>query len=110
MPALGPRLDAALFPRPIRSHDAAGKQMPVPGLGVTSRFKQKKAGGHLLSPVRSIIGAGELDFRVRNGNGYFLPAMATGILCQKTCPGRDAGDARAALRLRVTETIYAKQL
>ena len=26
----------------------------------------------------SIIGARELDFRVRNGNGYFLPAMATG--------------------------------
>ena len=42
-------------------------------------FKQKKAGSHLLSPVRSIIGAGELDFRVRNGNGYCLPAMATGI-------------------------------
>ena len=43
-------------------------------------FKQKKAGGHLLSRSRSIIGAGELDFRVRNGNGYFLPAMATGII------------------------------
>ena len=41
---------------------------------------KKKAGSHLLSrDGPSIIGAGELDFRVRNGNGYFLPAMATGI-------------------------------
>ena len=31
-------------------------------------------------PQGSIIGAGELDFRVRYGNGYCLSAMATGIL------------------------------
>ena len=30
-------------------------------------------------PWGSIIGAWGLDFRVRNGNGYFPPAMATGI-------------------------------
>ena len=28
----------------------------------------------------SIIGAGALDFRVRNGNGYIRPAMAAGII------------------------------
>ena len=46
------------------------------------QFKiKKKAGSYLLSRNESsIIGAGELDFRVRNGNGYFLSAMATGIL------------------------------
>ena len=45
---------------------------------------QKKAGGHLLSrDGPSIIGAAELDFRVRYGNGYGLRAMATGIY--RTC-------------------------
>lgn len=40
---------------------------------------KKGAGGDLLSrPGGSIIGAGELDFRVRHGNGYFLPAVAAG--------------------------------
>ena len=40
---------------------------------------KKKPGSCLLSRlISSIIGARELDFRVRNGNGYFLPAMATG--------------------------------
>ena len=29
---------------------------------------------------RTTLGDGALDFRVRNGNGYFLPAMATGII------------------------------
>ena len=28
----------------------------------------------------SIIGVRELDFRVRNGNGYYLSTMATGII------------------------------
>ena len=42
-------------------------------------FIKKKPGSCLLSRlISSIIGARELDFRVRNGNGYFLPAMATG--------------------------------
>ncbi len=27
----------------------------------------------------SIIGAGELGFRVRDGNGHVLPAMAAGV-------------------------------
>ena len=30
--------------------------------------------------VSSIIDVRELDFRVRNGNGYYLSTMATGIL------------------------------
>ena len=41
---------------------------------------KKKAGGHLLSrDAPSIIGAAELDFRVRYGNGYGLRAMAAGM-------------------------------
>ena len=37
----------------------------------------KKPGSHLLSrPEGSIIGAGGLDFRVRDGNGYCTSAMA----------------------------------
>ena len=44
-------------------------------------FKQKKAGSYLLSRNESsIIGVRELDFRVRNGNGYYLSTMATGII------------------------------
>ena len=40
---------------------------------------KKKPGGYLLSRlIGSIIGARELDFRVRDGNGYCLSAMATG--------------------------------
>ena len=45
--------------------------------------KKKKPGGYLLSRlIGSIIGAGELDFRVRDGNGYYLSAMATGQVKQ----------------------------
>ena len=41
----------------------------------------KKAGGFLLSRNESsIIDVRELDFRVRNGNGYYLSTMATGII------------------------------
>ncbi len=58
---------------------ARAKKNPaeVPG---TRMGDKKKAGGHLLSrDGPSIIGAAELDFRVRYGNGYGLRAMATGI-------------------------------
>ena len=42
---------------------------------------QKKASSYLLSRDEpSIIGVRELDFRVRNGNGYYLSTMATGII------------------------------
>ena len=41
----------------------------------------KKASSYLLSRNESsIIGVRELDFRVRNGNGYYLSTMATGII------------------------------
>ena len=41
----------------------------------------KKAGSYLLSRDEpSIIGVRELDFRVRNWNGYYLSTMATGII------------------------------
>ena len=38
----------------------------------------------------SIFGAGELDFRVRDGNGYGLSARVTGIRCVWTCRQRHA--------------------
>ncbi len=44
-------------------------------------------------PWGSIIGAWGLDFRVRNGNGYFPPAMATGIKKNNMkVPGRRSGE------------------
>ena len=43
-------------------------------------LNKKKAGSYLLSRNESsIIGVRELDFRVRNGNGYYLSTMATSI-------------------------------
>ena len=42
---------------------------------------KKKVGSYLLSRNESsIIDVRELDFRVRNGNGYYLSTMATDIL------------------------------
>ena len=42
---------------------------------------KKKVGSFLLSRNESsIIDVRELDFRVRNGNGYYLSTMATDIL------------------------------
>ena len=41
--------------------------------------KKKLSGSNLLSRHKvSIIGVRELDFRVRDGNGYSLSTMATG--------------------------------
>ena len=48
-------------------------------LEISIRLKEK-AGSFLLSRECSIIDVRELDFRVRNGNGYYLSTMATGIL------------------------------
>ena len=47
-----------------------------------NRFlNKKKVGSYLLSRDEpSIIDVRELDFRVRNGNGYYLSTMATDIL------------------------------
>ena len=47
--------------------------------GQSSRFKIKKPAASYFPAFSSIIGAEVLDFRVRNGNGYFLSTMATGI-------------------------------
>ena len=46
-------------------------------------LKRKEPAATYFPPVWSIIGAGELDFRVRNGNGYDLSAMATGTINAK---------------------------
>ena len=44
-------------------------------------FKIKKSQQLPTFPLKSsIIGVRELDFRVRNGNGYYLSTMATGII------------------------------
>ena len=43
---------------------------------------KKKPAAAYFPPVWSIIGVRVLDFRVRNGNGYCHPTMATGIKCQ----------------------------
>ena len=52
--------------------------------------KKKKPGNCLLSRlIGSIIGAGELDFRVRDGNGYFLSAMVTGLKTTKLKPKKE---------------------
>ena len=47
--------------------------------GAQTENKRKSRRRPPFPPVGSIIGAGALDFRVRNGNGYFRPAMAAGI-------------------------------
>ena len=60
---------------------------PVPAFAVGKfvseliRLKlNKKASNYLLSHHKgSIIDVRELDFRVRNGNGYYLSTMVTGI-------------------------------
>ncbi len=45
---------------------------------MVSRLHKKKPGSYLLSHlISSIIGVRELDFRVRDGNGYYLSTMAT---------------------------------
>ena len=41
-------------------------------------IRQKPAATYFPA-MGSIIGAGELGFRVRDGNGHVLPAMAAGV-------------------------------
>ena len=56
-----------------------------PHLPTTTKFSlnKKKSGSYLLSHHEgSIIGVRELDFRVRDGNGYCLSTMATRHLLQ----------------------------
>ena len=69
-------------------------------------FKQKKAGSYLLSRNESsIIGVRELDFRVRNGNGYYLSTMATGILYNAIYEVR-----KTIARARRTDNITEEKL
>ena len=94
-----------------RSETAGGKKAKQKkgtgnGKQATKRKRaegQKKAGGHLLSrDGPSIIGAAELDFRVRNGNGYCLRAMATGMYDLPYGRGSRAGLAAGDSRLRTS--------
>ena len=72
----------------------------------------KKSGGNICRKAKksrqpptfaaftTIIGAGELDFRVRDGNGYCLTAMATGMLYSNPCPadkGKNSGKKHTSL-------------
>lgn len=53
------------------------KPLPKKGLEFLSARRPYLPGSH----PPSTSGAVELDFRVRDGNGYFLYAMATRKLC-----------------------------
>ena len=75
------------------------------GQAAHGQKKEKKAGGCLLSRDEpSIIGVRGLDFRVRNGNGYFPSTMAAGILIRSS-PGR----AVAGVLLRARPPAYIPQ-
>ena len=80
---LGRLIRSTYCPAFVRSRGQTPNAAKAGGIvtpcAVNQRFKIKKAGSHLLSRFRSIIGAEVLDFRVRNGNGYCHLAMATGI-------------------------------
>ena len=57
-------------------------QSAVTGKNGKNNLKRKKPAATYFPAKSSIIGVRELDFRVRNGNGYCLSTVATGILCQ----------------------------
>ena len=69
--------------------DRAEGETPSDGLGsrgggIERRRKTQRSRRRPIFPKGcplSIFGAGELDFRVRDGNGYGLSAGVTGILC-----------------------------
>ena len=61
------------------SHTGRAKKSPLQWRGHTEK-KERSRRRPTFPPVGSIIGAGALDFRVRNGNGYIRPAMAAGII------------------------------
>ena len=50
----------------------------TPALFERSEKKEPAASYSRTSERRTTLGDGALDFRVRNGNGYFSPSMATG--------------------------------
>ena len=79
-PALPPLRAAGLLLRPATPGHSR-KEKPHP-LRMGIRLK-KKPGDDLLSRDSSTIGAEELNFRVRDGNGWDLFAMITRRLFQK---------------------------
>ena len=67
--------------RRVRQSDEASKKNPA---RLTRAGLRRKCLAACYSPTgdsRSTLAAGALDFRVRNGNGYYLPAMATRRNC-----------------------------
>ena len=70
----------SLYARPLPSLRSV-QWLPAAPLHAWRASKlNKKASSYLLSRRKgSIIGVRELDFRVRNGNGYYLSTMATSI-------------------------------
>ena len=100
---------ATTRPSPAQETKEKRRWLPPPHALFSLLRRQKKAGGYLLSPVRSIIGVGGLDFRVRNGNGYCPSTMATGIICSDS--GRIAlrRDTPGAMRpLRVWKRYWSR--
>ena len=69
------------------------------GGGEEKDLKRKKPAATYFPAKSSIIGVRELDFRVRNGNGYCLSTVATGIYaCIYRAPVR-SGAACARARM-----------
>ena len=82
------RMEAPLYPRKARLH-LCPRHQPALGQrenpsrhleGFLEEVYGKSRPRPSFPPVGSIIGAGELGFRVRDGNGHVLPAMAAGIV------------------------------
>ena len=61
-------------PRPF-----APEANALPGCATLRRSKKEPAASYSRAgESRTTLGDGALDFRVRNGNGYFSPSVATG--------------------------------
>ena len=73
-----PRKQASEWPAWSPERARQGKKKSPPPGGRDSNKEKKEPAAAYFPPVWSIIGAGGLDFRVRNGNGYCPSAMATG--------------------------------
>ena len=77
--AVSPASVRAVF-APVLHSNAGAKLTTASAYKLDYILKKKKPAATYFPPGWSIIGAGVLDFRVRNGNGYIHPTMATGIL------------------------------
>ena len=82
-----------------RKKDAGKPARSAPVGGEEKDLKRKKPAATYFPAKSSIIGVRELDFRVRNGNGYCLSTVATGIYaCIYRAPVR-SGAACARARM-----------